>query len=355
MDSRAFPPHHRPVTAEQLPAAPIADLFGRPLRDLRISVTDRCNLRCPYCMPAEVYGERYEFLPRPEILSFEEITRLARLFVQLGVTKVRLTGGEPLLRAGLPDLVRSLAAIDGLRDVTLTTNGLLLAERAASLKQAGLQRITISLDSLDPDVFARMSGGRSSPETVLAAIDAALAAGLHPVKVNCVVQRGVNDDGIVDLAARFRGTGVVLRFIEYMDVGTLNRWDPRDVVGRDEILARIGERFPLEPASPGYRGEVATRWRYRDGSGEIGVIASVTQPFCGDCTRARLTTNGHFVTCLFAAGGVDLKSPLRAGASDEDLLDVLRAVWSARGDRYSEERATRRRDGSKVQMFQIGG
>jgi cyclic pyranopterin phosphate synthase len=331
------------------------DLFDRPLRDLRISVTDRCNFRCPYCMPAEIYGERYEFLPRPEILTFEEVTRLGRLFVELGVEKIRLTGGEPLLRQQLPELIRSLSAIDSLRDVTLTTNGVLLADRAAALREAGLKRITVSLDSLDDEVFARMSGGRASPAVVLDAIDAALAAGLSPVKVNCVVQRGVNDEGVVDLAARFRGTGVIVRFIEYMDVGTLNRWDPADVVSAREIVDRIGARFPLEPAEANYPGEVARRYRYADGSGEIGVISSVTQPFCGDCSRARLTTDGHFVTCLFASGGVDLKTPMRHGATDDDLRGLLQSVWTNRGDRYSEERASRRQGGRKIQMFQIGG
>jgi cyclic pyranopterin phosphate synthase len=335
-------------------AAP-RDLFGRPLRDLRISVTDRCNFRCPYCMPAEIYGERYEFLPRPEILTFEEIARLARLFVELGVRKIRLTGGEPLLRQQLPDLIRSLVSIEDLHDVTLTTNGVLLADQAVRLKEAGLRRVTISLDSLDDAVFARMSGGRASPSVVLAAVEAALAAGLAPVKVNCVVQRGVNDDGIVDLAARFRGSGVILRFIEYMDVGTLNRWDAADVVGAREIVERIDAAFPLEAADANYPGEVARRFRYRDGSGEIGVISSVTQPFCGECSRARLTTDGHFVTCLFASGGVDLKTPMRHGATDEDLRGLLGTVWRNRGDRYSEERASRRRDGRKIQMFQIGG
>ncbi|MFN2378174.1 MAG: GTP 3',8-cyclase MoaA [Candidatus Binatia bacterium] len=331
------------------------DLFARPLRDLRISVTDRCNFRCPYCMPAEIYGERYEFLPRPEILTFEEVERLARLFVELGVEKIRLTGGEPLLRRELPRLVRSLSAIPGLRDVTLTTNGTRLPEQAAALRDACLQRVTISLDSLDEAVFARMSGNRSTPDVVLAAVDAAAAAGLSPIKINCVVQKGVNDHTIVDLAAHFRGSGCIVRFIEYMDVGTLNRWDPADVVSAREIVERIHARFPLEPAEPNYRGEVARRYRYTDGCGEIGVISSVTQPFCGDCSRARLTTDGHFVTCLFASGGIDLKTPLRHGATDDELRRLLRMVWSNRGDRYSEERATRRQGGRKIQMFQIGG
>ena len=346
----------RPMSEEPRPsAAAPRDLFGRPLRDLRISVTDRCNFRCPYCMPAEIYGERYEFLPRPEILTFEEIERLARLFAELGAEKIRLTGGEPLLRSQLPHLIRRLAAIDGIADVTLTTNGVLLAEQAAALTDAGLQRVTVSLDSLDEEIFARMSGRRAGPAVVLAAIDAAREAGLSPIKINCVVQRGVNDSGIVDLAAHFRGSGCVVRFIEYMDVGTLNRWDPADVVGAREIVDRIGAVFPLEPAAANYRGEVARRYRYLDGAGEIGVISSVTQPFCGDCSRARLTTDGHFVTCLFASGGVDLKTPMRHGANDDDLRCLMRSVWTNRGDRYSEERATRREGGRKIQMFQIGG
>ena len=356
VDSQGDPQHDRRMGEPNPPRDDSPrDLFARPLRDLRISVTDRCNFRCPYCMPAEIYGERYEFLPRPEILTFEEIERLARLFVRLGVEKIRLTGGEPLLRAQLPLLVRSLASIETLRDVTLTTNGVLLADHAAALKEAGLQRVTVSLDSLDDEVFARMSGRKSGPAVVLEAIDAARAAGLSPIKINCVVQRGVNDHTIVDLAAHFRGSGCILRFIEYMDVGTLNRWDASDVVGAKEIVERIGAHFPLEPVDANYRGEVATRYRYADGSGEIGVISSVTMPFCGDCSRARLTTDGHFVTCLFASGGVDLKTPLRHGATDDDLLTLLRSVWRNRGDRYSEERSTRRQDGRKIQMFQIGG
>jgi len=344
----------------QLDSAHIADtgprdLFTRPLRDLRISVTDRCNFRCPYCMPAEIYGERYEFLPRPEILTFEEIERLARLFVELGVEKIRLTGGEPLLRSQLPHLIEALAAIEGLRDVTLTTNGVLLADHALSLRKAGLRRVTVSLDSLDEEVFARMSGRRAGPQIVLDAIDSARNAGLSPIKINCVVQRGVNEHTIVDLAAHFRGSGCIVRFIEYMDVGTLNRWDAADVVSAREIVNRIGAVFPLEPVAANYRGEVAKRYRYVDGAGEIGMISSVTQPFCGDCSRARLTTDGHFVTCLFASGGVDLKTPMRHGATDHDLRQLLRTIWTNRGDRYSEERTSRREGGRKIQMFQIGG
>jgi cyclic pyranopterin phosphate synthase len=337
----------------------VSDAFGRPLRDLRISVTDRCNFRCPYCMPAEVYGDRYEFLPRAQILSFEEIERLAGLFLALGARKLRLTGGEPLVRAHLPRLVKGLAALDGLEDLALTTNGVLLAGMAAELAEAGLQRVTVSLDTLDDDVFRLMSGRDTvGPEAVLAAIDVAAAAGLTPVKINCVVQRGVNEHTIVDLARRFQGTGHILRFIEFMDVGTLNGWDLTQVVTAAEIVGRIDAGLPLEPLEPNYRGEVASRYRYRDGSGEIGVIASVSQPFCGDCSRARLSTEGRLVTCLFAAGGLDLKGPMRAGASDEELTDLIRSAWGARTDRYSEERSAqtvafgKRR---RIEMFQIGG
>jgi cyclic pyranopterin phosphate synthase len=337
------------------------DQLGRPLHDLRISVTDRCNFRCPYCMPAEVYGERFRFLSRPELLSFEEIERLARLFVELGVEKLRITGGEPLLRHDLPGLVRRLAAIPGLRDLTLTTNGVLLERQAAPLAEAGLRRITVSLDSHDESVFARMSGGRAGPGAVLAGIQAATRAGLSPVKLNCVVQRGVNDAGLVELARRFRGTGIILRFIEFMDVGTLNDWSLAQVVTAKEILEKIDAEFPLEPVARSYAGEVASRYRYRDGAGEIGLISSVSQPFCGDCTRARLTMDGKLVTCLFAAGGADLRGPMRFGASDAELRDRIAAVWRRRTDRYSEERAARtdlsghtRPDG-KLEMYQLGG
>jgi GTP 3',8-cyclase len=337
----------------------VFDAFARPLRDLRISVTDRCNFRCPYCMPAEVYGDRYEFLPRSQILTFEEIERLAGLFAGLGAVKLRLTGGEPLVRAHLARLVKGLAAIDGVADLALTTNGVLLAGMAGELAEAGLDRVTVSLDTLDDDVFRLMSGRDSvGPETVVAAIDVAAAAGLTPVKINCVVQRGVNDHTLVDLARRFQGTGHILRFIEFMDVGTLNGWDLSQVVTAAEIVERIDAELPLEPVEPNYRGEVANRYRYRDGSGEIGVIASVSQPFCGDCTRARLSTEGRLVTCLFAAGGVDLRGPMRAGASDEDLTAIIRSTWAARTDRYSEERsaqtvASRKR--RRIEMFQLGG
>jgi len=344
---------HRLTQAEHID---LADTLGRPLRDVRISVTDRCNFRCPYCMPAEIYGERYRFLPKPEILSFEEITRLARLFTSLGARKLRLTGGEPLLRADLPALVAMLAGVPGVEDLALTTNGHLLPRFAEPLAEAGLRRVTVSLDSHDDEVFQRMSGGHSSPARVLEGIAAAEAAGLAPIKINCVVQRGVNDHTLVALARRFQGTGHIVRFIEYMDVGTKNAWDPAQVFSAREIVAAIGAELPLEPAEPNYRGEVAKRWRYRDGSGEIGVIASVSQPFCGDCTRARLTAEGAFVTCLFAAGGRDLKGPLRSGASDEALLELIAGTWRRRADRYSEERARiPLRAPRRIEMYQVGG
>jgi cyclic pyranopterin phosphate synthase len=336
----------------------VVDTMARPLRDLRISVTDRCNFRCPYCMPADVYGHSYQFLPRAEILSFEEIERLARCFVRLGARKLRLTGGEPLVRANLPSLVERLAGIPGIEDLALTTNGYKLAPVAGELRAAGLGRVTVSLDSLDPEVFALMSGRDLDIGPVLEGIAAAEATGLAPVKINCVVQRRVNDHTLVDLARHFRGTGHIVRFIEFMDVGTLNGWELSQVVPASEIAARIDAEMPLEPVDASYRGEVATRWRYRDGSGEIGIIASVSQPFCGDCTRARLTTDGRLVTCLFAAGGTDLRGPLRSGASDEELTGLIASVWSRRTDRYSEERSaatelagTRRR----IEMYQVGG
>ncbi|MBW2542267.1 MAG: GTP 3',8-cyclase MoaA [Deltaproteobacteria bacterium] len=340
---------------------PCADKLGRPIHDLRISVTDRCNFRCPYCMPAELYGEDYEFLPKADLLSFEEIERLARLFVDLGVEKLRITGGEPLLRHGLPRLIERLAAIPGQRDIALTTNGYLLESQAAALREAGLERVTVSLDSFDEAVFERMSGRSFGPQRVIAGIDAAKRAGIGPIKINCVVQRGVNDHTLVDLARAYRGTGHIVRFIEYMDVGTLNGWDLSQVVTAAEIVERIGAEFPIEPVDRNYRGEVANRYRYRDGSGEIGIIASVSEPFCGECTRARLTIEGKLVTCLFAADGVDLRAPMRAGASDDELRKLIEDVWTRRTDRYSEERAelTARGDSStrkaKIEMYQIGG
>jgi cyclic pyranopterin phosphate synthase len=347
----------------EAPRDPVQDRLARPLRDLRISVTDRCNFRCTYCMPAEIFGERYAFLPREEILSFEEITRLVRVMVPLGVSKLRITGGEPLLRHDLPKLIRGLRAIPGIDDIALTTNGTLLKYMAGQLHREGLSRMTISLDSLDPDVFSRMNGGRLSVEKVLEGIETAEQAGFRPLKINCVVQKGVNDHTLVDLARHFKGRGHIVRFIEYMDVGTKNTWELGEVLSGDEIVARIHRELPLEPVAPNYRGEVATRFRYRDGSGEIGVITSVSRPFCGDCTRARLTTDGELVTCLFATGGTDLRGPLRAGASDAELGEIVRGIWTGRADRYSEERGEilrgEREPGEaragRVEMYQIGG
>jgi cyclic pyranopterin phosphate synthase len=332
----------------------LVDTLGRPVRDLRISVTDRCNFRCVYCMPKEVFGRDYPFLPRAELLTFEEIERLTRVFAGVGVEKIRLTGGEPLLRRDLEILVGLLARIDGL-DLTLTTNGALLARKAQALKDAGLNRITVSLDSLDDDVFRAMNDVDFPVTRVLEGIDAALAAGLAPVKVNVVVKRGLNEDSVLPMARYFRGTGVVLRFIEYMDVGHSNGWRLDDVVPAAEIVAGIDAELPLEPVEPAYRGEVANRWRYRDGSGEIGVIASVTQPFCADCTRARLSADGQVYTCLFAVKGHDLRALVRGGASDEELSAAIAGIWRARTDRYSELRSAATADLEKVEMSYIGG
>jgi cyclic pyranopterin phosphate synthase len=330
------------------------DRLGRPMRDLRISVTDRCNFRCRYCMPREVFGEGYQFMPRAELLTFEEITRLARIAHDLGVQKVRLTGGEPLLRRGLPDLVRLLAGIDGL-DIALTTNGSLLAQQAQALKDAGLRRVTVSLDSLDEDTFREMNDADFPVSAVLAGIDAAAAAGLAPVKINAVVRRGVNDHTVVDLARHFKGSGHIVRFIEYMDVGTTNGWRVDDVVPGGEIVAMINAELPLEPVDANYAGEVAKRWRYTDGSGEIGVITSVTQPFCAGCTRARLSADGELYTCLFAAHGTDLRALLRSGASDDVIEAALRGVWGRRSDRYSELRSSETIPLQRVEMSFIGG
>ena len=334
----------------------VKDTLGRPMHDLRVSVTDRCNFRCPYCMPAEKYGLTYQFLPRDQILTFEEITRLTRLMTGLGVTKVRLTGGEPLLREGLPVLVEQLSRVEGVDDLTLTTNGYFLAAQAPALKRAGLKRVTVSLDSLDEEIFHKMNGKSHTPGHVLDGIRVAAGLGLAPIKINVVVQRGLNDAGIIDLARRFRGTGHILRFIEFMDVGNVNNWSIADVVPADEIIARINDVFPLEPTGANYRGEVALRYRYKDGGGEIGFIASVTRPFCSDCTRARLSTDGKLFTCLFGTVGTDLKGPMRTGATDEDLVSLITDTWKRRGDRYSDERATRTGTlARKIEMYQIGG
>jgi molybdenum cofactor biosynthesis protein A, bacterial len=336
----------------------VRDRLGRPIHDLRISVMDRCNFRCPYCMPQSTFHDRYRFLKTAERLTFDEITRLARLAASLGVRKVRLTGGEPLLRTGLPDLVSELSAIEGIEDLALTTNGVLLAQHAAELKGSGLHRVTVSLDSLDVEVFKHMSGGFGEPAQILAGIDAALAAGLHPLKINTVVQRGRNDHTVLDLLERFRGTGVTVRLIEYMDVGTRNHWEPAEVVPSAELLERIRERWPVTAVAEQYRGEVASRYVYDDGAGEIGFVSSVSAPFCGDCHRARLSSEGALYTCLFATQGLDLRAPLRAGATDVELLDLLRNAWSRRADRYSEMRQELRgREAPlrKVEMHYIGG
>ena len=333
---------------------PLRDTLGRPVRDLRISVTDRCNFRCVYCMPKEVFGRDYRFLERRELLTFEEIERTVRIFAGLGVTKVRLTGGEPLLRRELERLVEMLARTPGL-DLTLTTNGSLLPQKAALLAEAGLRRVTVSLDPLDDEVFRAMNDVDFPVERVLAAIEAAAAAGLRPVKVNMVVKRGLNEESVLPMARYFRGSGHILRFIEYMDVGHTNGWRLDDVVPAAEIVSAIDAEHPLEPLDANYHGEVARRYRYRDGSGEIGVIASVTQPFCGACTRARLSAEGSLFTCLFATKGFDVRALLRGGASDEELAEALSGVWRARTDRYSEIRSAETLDLPKVEMSYIGG
>ena len=341
-----------PFTRHTGVAAPL-DRLGRPLRDLRISITDRCNFRCVYCMPKEVFGRDYEFLPRAQLLTFEEIDRLARAFVANGVHKIRITGGEPLVRRNVERLVELLAAIDGL-DLTLTTNGALLADKARELAAAGLRRITVSLDSLDDTTFRAMNDVDFPVERVLDGIDAAAEAGL-PVKVNVVVKRGLNDDDVLELARHFRGTPHVLRFIEYMDVGHTNGWRMDDVVPAAEILETISSEFALEPVDPAYRGEVARRWRYADGAGEIGVIGSVTQPFCGDCTRARLSADGQLYTCLFAVRGYDLRALVRSGTDDTALAEALARVWAVRTDRYSELRSAKTAELPKIEMSYIGG
>ncbi len=329
------------------------DTLGRPVRDLRISVTDRCNFRCSYCMPKSVFGQGYRFMDRKELLSFEELERVARVFAGLGVEKVRLTGGEPLLRREVEGLVARLAMIDGL-DLTLTTNASLLARKARVLKDAGLNRVNVSLDSLDDATFRAMNDVDFPVARVLEGIEAAAEAGL-PVKVNAVVKRGVNDDGIVELARHFRGSPHTLRFIEFMDVGTTNGWRLDDVVPAAEIVERIDAVFPLEPVEAAYRGEVAQRWRYRDGAGEVGVISSVTQPFCGDCTRSRISAEGKLYTCLFAARGTDLRALVRSGATDDALTEAIGGVWLRRADRYSEIRTERTRELPRIEMSYIGG
>jgi cyclic pyranopterin phosphate synthase len=342
---------HRP--APRFEGGPLADTRGRAMRDLRISVTDRCNFRCVYCMPREVFDSNYRFLPHEAILSFEEIARLARVFVGLGVQKIRLTGGEPLVRRHLHRLVEMLAELDV--ELTLTTNGSLLAAQAKALAHAGLDRVTVSLDSLDDATFRAMNDADFPVAKVIEGIDAAAAAGLGPVKINMVVKRGVNDAGIVPMAARWRGTGHIVRFIEFMDVGSTNGWRMDDVVPSAEVIERISQHWPLEAIDPNYPGEVAERWRYADGGGEIGVISSVTQAFCSSCTRMRLSTEGSLFTCLFAQSGHDLKRLLRGGASDDILRNEIAAVWQKRTDRYSEVRTAETAKERKVEMSYIGG
>ena len=331
-------------------------MLGRPVRDLRISVIDSCNFRCPYCMPAEVFGQDYRFLSPSELLTFEEIARIARILGRLGVVKVKLTGGEPLLRPWLPELVRGLSSIDGIEDIALITNGARLARMAHPLRDAGLRRVTVSLDSLDEDTFGRMNGRAHRLAPVLQGIEAATAAGFPGIKLNAVVIRGINDHQALDMVRRFRGTGHVVRFIEFMDVGNRNGWRPELVVPSRETLEAIDAVFPLEPVAPGYHGEVASRYRFADGQGEIGFISSVSRPFCGACTRIRLSAEGKLYTCLFAGNGFDLRDPLRRGAGDEELLSMIGNLWKLRVDRYSEERAAQAVPGRhKVEMYHIGG
>jgi cyclic pyranopterin phosphate synthase len=343
----------------------VADILQRPMRDLRISVTDRCNLRCTYCMPREVFDENHPFLPRAELLNFEEIERLAKLFIQMGVQKIRLTGGEPLLRRGIERIIESLARLSTREgkpvEVALTTNAVLLSQKAQSLKDAGLTRITASLDGLSEETFRRMSDSDVPVKTVLDGIAAAQRVGLAPVKVNMVVKRGVNDHEIIPMAGHFRNSGIVLRFIEFMDVGCTNGWRMDDVVPAREILEQINSRYPIRQVDPNYTGEVAERWHYADGSGEVGVIASVTQAFCHECTRARLSTDGKLYTCLFASGGADLRGPLRTGATDQMLANLIAGHWERRFDRYSQLRHAAtgmqpgERSGEKIEMSYIGG
>ncbi len=331
------------------------DSLSRPLHDLRISITDRCNFRCVYCMPREVFGRDFAFMDRAELLTFEEIERIARLFVAAGVEKIRLTGGEPLLRRDVEKLIAMLAGIDGLRDLALTTNGVLLTrEKAKALAEAGLKRITISLDAIDDATFRRVTDASFGAADVLRAIDNAAAAGLAPVKIDAVLKRGLNEREILPLAKQFRGTGHIVRFIEFMDVGSSNRWRMDEVVPGSEVLETISREWPLEPIAPAYAGEVAERWRYADGAGEIGVITSVTRPFCGACTRARLSADGELFTCLFASSGRDLRALVRSGADDDAIRNVITSVWRTRDDRYSELRADLP-SSRKVEMWHIGG
>ncbi len=348
-----------PHAASLKPAPVIArDTFNRPLHDLRISVIDQCNFRCNYCMPSEEYHEGYSFLKKDQWLTFDEITRLAKIFSTLGVSKIRVTGGEPLLRQNLPSLIERLSELSRVEDIALTTNGIFLAKCAPQLKSAGLKRLTISLDTLNDETFHRMNGNRGSVEDVLRGINAAQNAGFHSIKINAVIQKGINDGDILNLVRYFKKSGHILRFIEYMDVGNRNHWDLARVVPSKEILKHIQTEFPLRTLEPNYHGEVAERYAFEDGEGEIGFISSITQPFCRTCTRARLSTDGKFFTCLFASDGVDLRDPLRNGASDQDLLELICGVWQKREDRYSEIRlktSPQEKRPRKIEMYQIGG
>lgn len=334
---------------------PPTDTRNRRMRDLRISVTDRCNLRCTYCMPAEIFGPDYPFLPREEILDYEELARAARVFAPLGVRKVRITGGEPLLRRDLVDFVAMLRKIEGIDDIALTTNGIVLPKYASGLRQAGLSRVTVSLDSLDDETFAKINGRGVGVKPVLEGIEAAAEAGLGPVKINMVVQRGVNEQDVLPMAEHFRGTGHILRFIEFMDVGTTNGWRLDKVVPSREIVRTVDAAWALESLEPQYEGEVARRWKYRDGKGEIGLVSSVTNSFCGDCNRARLSARGELFTCLFASRGFDLRGELRSGKSDDEIREIVRAVWEKRDDRYSEIRGEDTRDFPRAEMSYLGG
>ncbi len=333
----------------------LIDTLGRPLRDLRVSVTDRCNFRCAYCMPRDVYDRNHVFLPRDEILTFEEIERLVAVFAGLGVEKIRLTGGEPLLRHGISELVERITSVEGIDDIAMTTNGSTLARHAQALADAGLARITVSLDAVDDARFRHAADVDFPVSRVLEGIDEAKQAGLSPVKINTVVRKGLNEDALVDIAGMFRGTGHIVRFIEFMDVGSSNGWDMSEVVSAVAILSTIGAEWPLDPVDANYPGEVVNRWRYRDGAGEIGVIASVTNPFCGECTRLRLSADGSIYTCLFAYAGTDLRDALRAGATDDDIVEIVTTVWEARTDQYSEERSGVSIGFPKVEMSYIGG
>ncbi len=337
---------------------PIVDKFNRQIKDLRISITDKCNFRCPYCMPADVYKKDYRFLTHSQLLRYEEIERIARIFTGLGVRKIRITGGEPLLRVGIENLVGLLSEIEDLEDLTLTTNGYLLKKKAKSLRDAGLKRLTVSLDSLDDEVFKKLNGTEFSVNKVLDGIYEAEICGFKPIKINVVVQRGINDESIQEMIGFFKERGHIIRFIEYMDVGNINNWKPEDVFSAEEIRQRIEDRFPIEPADPGGEGGVAERYLLKDGTGEIGIIASITRPFCIGCTRMRLSLDGRLYTCLFAQKGTDLKGPLRASASDEEIMDIIRNIWKVREDHYSELRAEILKKGfskNKIEMFRIGG